>query len=148
MFAQGRDLAQRELACQRDARKAQLRERRYAVLGMDAHLGGRVQLRLRKRSGKRNGEAQVLHDEGVRPGVDAAARRLERARHLLGKDDGVHGDVHARAAQVRVVAGLGEGFVVEVFGGSAGVQLAHAEVGGIGAGRHDGVQHGGVSRRR
>ena len=148
MVAKRLYLAQGQLARQRDSRKSQIGQGRYAVLGMDAHLGGCMQPRIGELPDKGDGKPQVLHDERICAAGEALARKLDGPRHLFGQHDGVHGDVQARATQMRVVAGLGERDLVEVVGGAAGVQFAHAEIGRIGPGRDDGVQHGRAARRR
>ena len=141
------DLAEGQLARQRHARGAQARRRLDSGDVVRVHLGRDVQARLRQHLAQRRGKADVLHDERVDARPVRPARRVQRRAHLVGKHGDVHRHVHARAAQMGVRARLRERLRGEVVRSAAGVERFHAQVHGIRARAHRGMQRGHAARR-
>ena len=88
-------------------------------------------------------EAPVLDDEGIGAQLRAAAYELEGLDHLLVLDDDVHGDVDARAREMRGAACRLEALVGKVIRLAPCVERPHAAVDGVRAR----CQRGGEWRR-
>ncbi len=143
-----RDLGEGQLARERDAARAEPGRGFDAGGVMGVHLGGDVQARLGQGARELCGHADVLHDERVGTGAVGLARGLERALELGGQHGRVERHVHARAAQMRVVARLGERGQREVVGAAAGVERLEAQVYRVGTGAHGGAEGLGVAGGR
>ena len=134
------DLLERHLAREHGAGKAVLRQERRAGAVVHRHLRAGVQREFRRDGAHGAGDAEVLHQYGVRVG---GGDRLDRARHrrqLVLADHGVQRHVHAHAAGVTVADRLAQLVLGEVVGAAAGVEVAGAQIDGVRAALDGGDQ--------
>ena len=108
---------------------------------MQAHLGAGMEGNIRQSPAYGADKAQILNDQPVRPRVRGKPRVFHGSFHLPVIDQGVEGDVYLAAADTAVAHGLFKFLVCEVFRAPAGVEIAHAQVHGVGAVLH-GSDHG------
>ena len=139
-LAEKRELGERHLAADDDARDAVFLEFLDGMLVVRIHHDGRVQ---------RDGDAElmhelehgeVLHEERVRPDFLKILEIFLQLRNLLVADEVVERDVEAHIMGMGIVDGLLQQGVIEIEIAlvHAHVEMLAAEIDGIGAGFHIG----------
>ena len=142
------DFRQRQLARERHTRCPKLSGGAHARLVVRVHLRGDVQARLRQRSRKLGGDADILHDERIGAGAISLARRFHGAIDLAGQNGRVQRNVHVHAAQVRESASIGERVDSEIVGATSRIERLKTQVNRIGAATHGGMEGRDAAGRR
>ena len=138
IFGNEADLLQAQLPCQHRAGHSQLRGGFRALEVVDRHLCARVQRDVGQVLADRGGQAQILHQDRVGPGLACQACALEGALHLPVVDQGVERHIHLAAADAAVTDRALELLAGEVFGAAAGVEIAHSHIDSVRAVLHRG----------
>ena len=142
------DLGQRQLARERHARCPELGSGLHTRLVVRVHLRGDMQARLRQRSRKLGGDADILHDERIGAGAICLARRFHGAVDLAGQNGRVERNVDIHAAQMRESASIGERVDGEIVGATSRVERLKAQVNRVGATTHSGMEGSDAASRR
>ena len=116
------DLLERELAREHGAGDAHLGRGLDPGEIVDAHLRAGVQRNVRQGGAQHAREAQILHEDRVRPGVRRLLRERGGSVHLAVAHEGVERDVDLAAADVAVAHGLGKRLPCEIIGAPARVE--------------------------
>ena len=122
------DLLIAQLPGQHRPGHAQLRRGLHALQVVDGHLGAGVQGNVRQVLADGGGQAQILDDDAVGPGLGGKPRALQRALHLPVVDKRIERHVHLAAADAAVAHGAFEFLFGKVFCAAAGVEIAHAHI--------------------
>ena len=130
------DLLQAQLPGQNGAGQSHLGGSLHACQVMQAHLGAGMEGNVRQSAAYGADKAQILHNQPVCPCGRGKPRIVHSGLHLPVVDQGVEGDVYLAAADMAVAHGLFKFLVCEVFRAPAGVEIAHAQVHGVGAVLH------------
>ena len=93
------------------------------------------------------GDPQVLHNDGVGPGVNHLRQVVRRPLELIREDQGIEGDISPNPVAVQVGQGFGECREGEVGRPMAGVEVIEAEIDGVGTVRDGGPQGFGIAGR-
>ena len=139
--ADSRDIPQRHLAREHDAREAQCRQRFDTREVVHAHLRARMQRELRHRIMGELRHAEVLHEHGIHMNLCKEAQILLQGRQLLIAHDGIDRDIDAHVAQVRERHRPAQAIFIEVAGIGARAEVVARQIDRIGPalhGRHEG----------
>ena len=120
----------------------------HTRLVVRVHLRGDMQTRLRQRSRKLGGDADILHDERISAGAICLARRFHGAVDLTGQNGRVERNVDVHAAQMRESASIGERVDGEIVGTTSRVERLKAQVNRVGATTHSGMEGSDAASRR
>ena len=112
----------------------------------DAHLGAAVDFQVGGDAAGDLGHGHVLDDDGVGPGGGDAGQGAAGFGQLVVEDEGVEGDVAARAALVQGAHDVGQFAEGEADFGAGG-EVGETEVDGVGPGFDGGVELGPVPGR-
>ena len=97
------DFRQRQLARRHDPRHPEALQIFRVILVRDVHLCARVDLHPRKLPADQVRGSEVLHDAAVQPGLVKRRQEIRERRQFAVLHERVHGQVDARAEQVRLV---------------------------------------------
>ena len=101
--------------------------------GMDGHLGGTVDGDMGRDLAAQLYHAQILDDKRVNIILGSMTDQLRRLLHLPVGDQGVQGQMDLHAPDMAVFHRVHQGLGGKVFRALTGVQIAHAQIHGIGA---------------
>ena len=141
------DLLPAQLPGQDDPGKSHICQGQGPFQALDAHLGGTVKGQPRRNLPGQLGHAQILHDEGVRPGGGNGPDGPCQSPDLMGIDGGVQGHMHPDAPSVTEGHRLTQGLGGEIAGAGPGVEARKAQIDRVGPGKHRSPQHLLVARR-
>ena len=122
------DLLETQLAAEHRAGAAELGRGLHAGEVVDAHLRAGVQRQIRHRLTQQAHQAEILHEQRVRPVFRRLAREVQRTVELPVGDERVHRDIDLAAADVAIAHGLDELFLCEIIGSAPRVVRAEAEI--------------------
>ena len=142
------DLGQRHLARKRHTRCSKLSSGTHARLVVRVHLRGDVQARLRQRSRKFGGDADILHDERIGAGAISLTRRFHGAIDLARQNGRIQRNVHVHAAQMGEGASVSKCVDGEIIGATSRIERLKAQVNRIGAAAHGGMERRNAASRR
>ena len=110
---------------------------------MYAHLGAGMDGQIRQRLPDGPHQAQILHDDAIRPAAGGQPGGGHGRLHLPVSHQGVQGHIDLAAPDAAVAHGLFKIFLTEVLGAPAGIEVPQAHIYGVRP-----VLHGGNHRLR
>ena len=115
--------------------------------GVDGELGGAVEGEAGGHLPRQGGGGQVLHDEGVHPGLGGHADGVGQKAQFAGKGGGIHRRVDAHVPRVAKGHRLFQLLCVKIAGGAPGAELLEAQIHRVCPGKDGGPQGFAVPRR-
>ena len=126
------NVVERQLAGQDDPLDSQPADEFDPARLGERHLRRAVDRQARREAADQADEAQVLHDDGIRPGCDEAAEKAGRFGQFVGEDQRVEGDIAQHVSPMEIGHHLGQFGKREIRGPMAGVEIGQAEIDRIG----------------
>ncbi len=107
----------------------------------EGHLGGPVNWQRRRHAMDEPREAKILDDDGVDPGRGDGIDVIDCGGKFVGEDQGIESEKAFNVVAVKVIDDFRQLFNREIRGAMTGVEVAQAEIDGIGP-----VDDGGAHR--